>query len=181
MQNEVIVSGFGGQGILFAGQLLAYAAMDQGLNVTWYPSYGPEMRGGTANCMVIISDEEIGAALVRQPAAALVMNQPSLDKYESLIKPGGLLIIDSALVEKQATRSDIKVVYVPATRIAEELGNRRMANMVMLGALLGNSEILQMNDLEKALMEHLPEKHRKLLPANVKAMAAGAEHKPQPA
>ena len=178
MQKEISISGFGGQGILFAGQLLAYAAMDRGMNVTWYPSYGPEMRGGTANCMVIISDKEIGAALEGQPAAALVMNQPSLDKYEPLVKPGGLLVIDSSLVEKKATRKDIKVVYVPATRLSEELGNRRMANMVMLGALLGNMEILSLKNLEKALSEHLPERHRKLLPANVQAMEAGAKYQP---
>lgn len=178
MQKEVSISGFGGQGILFAGQLLAYAAMDKGMNVTWYPSYGPEMRGGTANCMVILSDEEIGASLVRQPFAALVFNLPSLDKFEPLIKPGGLLIVDDSLVEKKATRSDIQVIYVPATRLAEELGNRRMANMVMLGALLGNMPTLSLEDLEKALNEHLPEKHRKLLPANVKAIETGAQYRP---
>ena len=177
MQKEVTISGFGGQGILFAGQLLAYAAMDEGLNVTWYPSYGPEMRGGTANCMVIVSNEEIGAALVRQPAAALVLNLPSLDKYEPLVKPGGLLVVDSSLVEKKVERTDLRVVYVPATQLAEEIGNRRMANMVMLGALLANFDILSSEALEKALTEHLPERHRKLLPANFKAMAAGAQHK----
>mgnify|MGYP000845347641 FL=1 len=178
MQKEVSISGFGGQGILFAGQLLAYAAMDKGMNVTWYPSYGPEMRGGTANCMVILSDEQIGAALVRQPFAALVFNSPSLDKFEPLVKTGGLLIIDDSLVEKKATRTDIQVIYVPATRLAEELGNRRMANMVMLGALLGNMPTLSLEDLEKALNEHLPEKHRKLLPANMKAIETGASFKP---
>lgn len=178
MQQEVSISGFGGQGILFAGQLLAYAAMDKGMNVTWYPSYGPEMRGGTANCMVILSNEEIGAALVGQPSAALVFNLPSLDKFEPLVKSGGLIVIDSSLVEKKVTRKDVKVVYVPATRLAEELGNRRMANMVMLGALLGNMEMISMKDLEAALGQHLPEKHRKLLPANVKAMETGASYKP---
>ena len=176
MQKEIIVAGFGGQGILFAGQLLAYAAMDEGLEVTWYPSYGPEMRGGTANCTVIISDEEVGAPVVRNPGVALVMNLPSLDKYEPLMKSGGLLVIDSALVEKQVTRTDVNVVYVPATRIAEELGNRRMANMVMVGALLANYDILSLDVLKKTLEEHLPERHRKLLPANFQALEAGASY-----
>jgi 2-oxoglutarate ferredoxin oxidoreductase subunit gamma len=179
MQKEISISGFGGQGVLFAGQLLAYAAMDKGMNVTWYPSYGPEMRGGTANCMVILSDEEIGAALVGQPAAALVFNLPSLEKFEPKVKPGGLLVIDSSLIEQKASRADIQVVYVPATRIAEELGNRRMANMVMLGALLGNMDVISLEDLEKALNGHLPERHRHLLPANVQAIQAGAACRPE--
>ncbi len=177
MQKEVIIAGFGGQGILFAGQLLAYAAMDEGLNVTWFPSYGPEMRGGTANCTVIISDDEVGAAVVRNPEVAMVMNLPSLEKYEPLVKPGGVLVVDSSLVEKKVARTDIKVLSVPATRLAEEMGNRRMANMVMLGALLGNHDVLPLQALKKSLEEHLPERHRKLLPANFQAMEAGASCK----
>ena len=174
MQKEVIIAGFGGQGILFAGQLLAYAAMDEGMEVTWYPSYGPEMRGGTANCTIILSDEEIGASVVRNPAVALVMNLPSLDKYEPLVKAGGMLVVDSSLVERQVTRTDVKVVYVPATRLAEELGNRRMANMVMLGAALSNYDLMPVDSLKKSLDEHLPERHRKLLPANFQALETGA-------
>jgi len=176
MQKEVIVAGFGGQGILFAGQLLAYAAMDAGMEVTWFPSYGPEMRGGTANCTVILSNDEIGAAVVRSPSVAIVMNLPSLDKYEPLIKEDGLLVVDSSLVERKVERQDVNVVYVPATRIAEELGNRRMANMVMLGATLKNFDLLPIETLENSLEEHLPERHRKLLPANIKALEAGSTY-----
>jgi 2-oxoglutarate ferredoxin oxidoreductase subunit gamma len=176
MQKEIIIAGFGGQGVLFAGQLLAYAAMDEGLEVTWYPSYGPEMRGGTANCTVIISDEEIGSAVIRNPSAAIAMNLPSLDKYEPLVKPGGLLVVDSAMVQQAVKRTDIDVVVVPATSIAEEIGNRRMANMVLVGALLANQEILPLEALKKALEEHLPERHRKLLPENFKALETGATY-----
>ncbi len=175
MQTEIVISGFGGQGVLFAGQILAYAAMDQGLEVTWIPSYGPEMRGGTANCTVIISDEEIGSPLVRNPQVAVAMNRPSLDKYDPLVKPGGLLIINSSIVDKNSERKDIRVVRVPANEIAEKIGDRRMTNMVVLGALLANLPILPLEALEKALAEHLPERHHKLLPLNYQALREGAK------
>jgi 2-oxoglutarate ferredoxin oxidoreductase subunit gamma len=174
MQTEIIIAGFGGQGVLFAGQLMAYTAMDEGLNVTWFPSYGPEMRGGTANCTIIISDNEIGAAVVRNPEIAIIMTLPSLDKYEPLIKPGGLLVLDSAMVEQPVKRRDIKVVTIPATRIAEQIGNRRMANMVLLGALLANHIVLPAEMLKKTLQKHLPERHKRLLPANFEALSKGA-------
>jgi 2-oxoglutarate ferredoxin oxidoreductase subunit gamma len=138
MQTEIIVAGFGGQGVLFAGQLLAYAGMDEGRNVTWIPSYGPEMRGGTANCTVVISEEEIGAAVVRNPMGAIVMNRPSLDKYEELVKPGGVLVVNTSMVDRKTTRKDIQVIEVDANTIAEKLGDKRMTNMVLLGALLGS-------------------------------------------
>ena len=176
MQTEIVISGFGGQGVLFAGQLLAYAAMDQGLEVTWIPSYGPEMRGGTANCTVIISDEEIGSPLVRNPKVAVAMNRPSLDKYDPLVKPGGLLIINSSILDKNSERKDIQVVRVPANEIAEKIGDRRMTNMVVLGALLANLPILPLEALEKALKEHLPERHHRLLPLNYQALREGAKY-----
>ncbi len=175
MQTEIIISGFGGQGVLFAGQLLSYAAMDQGLEVTWIPSYGPEMRGGTANCTVIISDEEIGSPLVRNPKAVVAMNRPSLDKYDPLVKPGGLLIINSSIIDKDSERKDIQVVRVPGNEIAEKIGDRRMTNMVILGALLANLPILPLEALEKALAEHLPERHHKLLPLNYQALREAAK------
>jgi 2-oxoglutarate ferredoxin oxidoreductase subunit gamma len=173
MQTEIIIAGFGGQGVLFAGQLVAYTAMDEGLNVTWFPSYGPEMRGGTANCTIIISDNEIGAAIVRNPEIAIVMNLPSLNKYEPLVKPGGLLVVDSAMVEQPVKRTDIKVVTIPATRIAEQIGNRRMANMVLLGATLANHDVLPAEVVKKTLEEHLPKRHRHLLPANYESLEKG--------
>ncbi len=177
MQTEVIISGFGGQGVLFAGQLLSYAAMDQGKNVTWIPSYGPEMRGGTANCTVVIANEEIGSPFVKDPQAALVMNLPSLDKYEPLIQPGGVLVVNTSMVNRVPTRTDIKVVNIPANEIAEELGDRRMMNMVMLGGLLTNLPIIKMEDMERSLQAHLPAKLAKLLQANYQALRKGAEYK----
>jgi 2-oxoglutarate ferredoxin oxidoreductase subunit gamma len=177
MQTEVIVAGFGGQGVLFTGQLLSYAAMDEGKEVTWIPSYGPEMRGGTANCTVVIADEEIGSPLVRNPAAVIAMNLPSLDKYEASIQAGGLLVINGSMVNRSATRKDIRCVVVPANDIAEELGDRKLTNMVLLGALLGNLDVLPLDALKKALREHLPERHHKLLPLNYTALEKGASHK----
>jgi 2-oxoglutarate ferredoxin oxidoreductase subunit gamma len=172
MQTEIIIAGFGGQGILFAGQLLAYAAMDNGLETTWIPSYGPEMRGGTANCTVIVSEEEIGAPIVRHPTAVIALNLPSLDKYEPLVKPGGLLVVNSSIIDRTPERKDIQVVLVPANDIAEQLGDRRMANMVMLGAFLANLSVLSI----EALQEHLPERHHKLLPKNYQALREGARY-----
>lgn len=175
MQTEIIIAGFGGQGVLFAGQLLAYAAMDAGTEVTWIPSYGPEMRGGTANCTVIIADEEIGAPTVRNPKAALVFNLPSFDKYEPMVAPGGVLVVNSSLVDRGFNRSDIRAVMIPANEIAESLGDKRMSNMVMLGALLGVLPILSITAIQKALEDHLPERHKRLLPLNFKALEMGAD------
>jgi 2-oxoglutarate ferredoxin oxidoreductase subunit gamma len=176
MQTEIVFSGFGGQGVLFAGQLVSYAAMDQGLEVTWIPSYGPEMRGGTANCTVIVSDEEIGSPLVRNPKAVVAMNRPSLDKYDPLVHEGGLLIINSSIIEQTSERKDIQVVRVPANEIAEKIGDRRLTNMVVVGALVANTNILPLEALEKALKEHLPERHHKLLPMNFQALREGAKY-----
>ncbi len=175
MQTEIIIAGFGGQGILFAGQLLAYAAMDSGYEVTWIPSYGPEMRGGTANCTVIISDEEIGAPTVLNPKAALVFNLPSLDKYESLVVPGGALIANASLVDRSFIRSDLKAVMIPANEMAEALGDKRLTNMIMLGAMLGCMPVLPREAIEKALEDHLPARHKRLLPMNFQALLQGAE------
>jgi len=177
MQTEVIVAGFGGQGVLFTGQLLSYAAMDEGKEVTWIPSYGPEMRGGTANCTVVIADEEIGSPLVRNPKAVIAMNLPSLDKYEPSLQAGGLLVINGSMVNRAVARKDIRSVVVPANEIAEELGDRKLTNMVLLGALLGNLEVIPLDALKKALKEHLPERHHKLLPLNYQSLEKGASHK----
>lgn len=177
MQTEIIIAGFGGQGVLFGGQLLTYAAMDEGKEVTWIPSYGPEMRGGTANCTVVISDEEIGSPMVSNPQAAIVMNLPSLDKYEPLIKPGGLLVVNESMVDRAVERKDIRVVVVKGNEIAEKLGDKRMSNMVLLGALLANLPVLPIEAIEKALAGHLPERHKKLLPMNYQALREGAQVK----
>ncbi len=177
MQQEVIIAGFGGQGVLFAGQLLAYAAMDEGKEVTWIPSYGPEMRGGTANCTVVISDQEIGSPFVKNPSAVIAMNLPSLDKYEHLVKPGGILVVNTSMVNRKVEREDLIVVSIPANEIAETVGSKRAVNMVMLGALLENIEILPLDALEAALEAHLPERHKKLLPVNLEALRQGAAHR----
>lgn len=174
MQSEVIFAGFGGQGVLFSGQILAFAGMDSGKEVAWMPSYGPEMRGGTANCTVVIADEEIGSPYVRNPQAAVIMNLPSLDKYESQIASGGALIVNASMVNREVQRTDLDVVMIPAQEIAESIGNRRLMNIVMLGALLQIKAILPLEAIEQALETHLPERHRRMLPANLQALKAGA-------
>ena len=175
MHEEIIIAGFGGQGALFAGQLLAYAGMADEKHVTWIPSYGPEMRGGTANCTVIIADEEIGSPLVRNPRGVIAMNLPSLDKYEPLVAEGGVLIINASLVNRSAIRTDIQSVSILANEIAEELGDRRLTNVVLVGALLACLPVLEIENVERSLGEHLPERHKKLLPLNLKALRAGVE------
>ncbi len=174
MQTEIVIAGFGGQGVLFAGQVLAYAAMDSGMQVTWFPSYGPEMRGGTANCTVIIADEEIGSPLVLNPQAAIAMNLPSLDKYEPLVRREGILVLNTSLINREVTRPDLDAVLIPANEIAEELGNKRLANMVLLGALLARLPVLSLETIQQALQEHLPERHKHLLPLNYQALQVGA-------
>ena len=151
MQTEIIIAGFGGQGVLFAGQILARAAMADGLNVTWLPSYGPEMRGGTANVTVIISDEEIASPLVQQPQVAIALNLPSLQKYEPLMKPGGLLVVNSSLVDSLPQRSDIISLPIPATDIARELGSEQVANMVALGAMIAATGLLPLETIVQTL------------------------------
>lgn len=176
METSVIIAGFGGQGALFAGQALAYAGMDIGRHVTWIPSYGPEMRGGTAHCTVILSDEMIGSPLVSRPDIAVVMNLPSMDKYEPLVLPGGVLVVNASLVERSAEREDIRVIEVPANAIANELGNRRLSNMVLLGAMLAATDLLPVEAVERALTNHLPERHRHLLEVNREALERGRLH-----
>jgi len=176
MQKEILLAGFGGQGVLFAGQVLAYAAMDTGYVVTWIPSYGPEMRGGTANCTVIIADQEIGSPLVKNPPAVIALNLPSFDKYEPLIQPGGVIVVNESMVDRKAERHDITVIYVPANELAEACGNRRLLNMVMTGALLAAFDVLSLEDVKAALKMHLPSKHQRLIPNNFDAMDKGYAH-----
>jgi 2-oxoglutarate ferredoxin oxidoreductase subunit gamma len=174
MQTEIIFSGFGGQGALFAGQLLAYAALDEGRHVTWIPSYGPEMRGGTAHCTVIIADDEIGSPLVRHPAAVAAMNLPSFDKYLPLIAPGGVLVYNASLITRSPKRSDLRLIPAPANAIAEELGHVRLANMVLTGALVAATGVLPLEAVMRALRAHLPQRHHALLDPNYAALRRGA-------
>ena len=177
---DLVVAGFGGQGVLFAGQLLAHAALDAGLQTTWMPSYGPEMRGGTANCTVVVADGPIGSPVVARPQAVIALNLPSLDRYEPLVATGGLLVVNASLVDRAVARSDLEVVAIPADDVAAELGHPKLTNVVLLGALIARHpglRALPALDLDRvaATLEHvLPERHRRLLPANQAALAQGA-------
>jgi 2-oxoglutarate ferredoxin oxidoreductase subunit gamma len=175
MQQEIVISGFGGQGALFAGQLLAYAAMDEGKHVTWIPSYGPEMRGGTAHCVVVVSDEEIGSPIVRNPSAAIVLNNPSMEKYQPLVKQQGFLLVNRSLINLPATRGDIHTIDVPASDVAAEIGESRMLNVIMLGALIACTNVVPLEAIDRALESHLPTRHRRLLDLNKTALRKGAE------
>lgn len=173
METSIVIAGFGGQGVLFAGQLLAYAGMDAGKNVTWIPSYGPEMRGGTANCTVIISDEPIGAPIVARPDVAIVLNHPSYEKYAPLVKPGGLLVVNSSLIDEVCGRDDIETVYVTANAIAEEAGNAKLLNMAVLGALLSRRPILTLEQVEQALLDHVSAGKAHLMEINKQVLRRG--------
>ena len=172
-ETSIIISGFGGQGTLFAGQVLAYASMDNGFDVTWIPSYGPEMRGGTAHCTVIVSEDAIGSPLVRYPDAVVALNLPSVDKYEFLVPDDGVLIANSSLVNREIERKSIRSIMIPANDIAEELGLSRLANMIMVGALAAAKPFLPLDVIKKALEDHIPERHQKTLPMNFEAMDKG--------
>ena len=175
METSIIIAGFGGQGVLFAGQLLAYAGMDAGQHVTWIPSYGPEMRGGTANCTVIISEDPIGAPLVAQPDVAIVLNKPSYDKYEPLVKAGGLLVVNCSIVSEESERTDIEIIYIAANAIAEEFGTAKMLNAAVLGAMLARRPVLQLDEVEQSLVDHLPARKAHMLDANRSVLQRGYE------
>jgi 2-oxoglutarate ferredoxin oxidoreductase subunit gamma len=175
MHQEVIISGFGGQGALFAGQLLTYTGMDEGWHVTWIPSYGPEMRGGTAHCIVILSGDDIGSPIIRRPNVCIVMNPPSMDKYDPLVRPGGLLVANSTLIRSRSAREDIQAVYIPANELAAELGNVKMANVVLLGAMLGMREILPIESVKRTLDEHIPERRKHIIEPNKRALDRGVQ------
>ncbi|HWR42535.1 2-oxoacid:acceptor oxidoreductase family protein [Sporomusa sp.] len=172
MRHEIIMSGFGGQGVMVMGQLLTYAGMLENKNVSWMPSYGPEMRGGTANCSVIITEGSVGAPIVTVPTAAVIMNLPSLDKFEATIKANGSLIINSSLVNKQVQRDDIKAYSVPINEIANELGSIKMINMVALGALLAATDVVEKESLMNAFAKKFASKPG-MVPANQEALNKG--------
>jgi 2-oxoglutarate ferredoxin oxidoreductase subunit gamma len=174
MQTEVMFAGFGGQGIMLIGQMLAYAGMGEGKNVVWLPSYGPEMRGGTAYCTVVVADRAIGSPIIDRPSSIVVMNRPSLDKFMSKVKPGGLLIINSSLIDATCDRKDIKVVHVPANQIALEAGTGKAANMAMLGAYLGCSGAVSLDAVRTILQKHF-EKKPQLVEVNNKVLERGFE------
>ncbi|MDF2524440.1 MAG: 2-oxoacid:ferredoxin oxidoreductase subunit gamma [Clostridiales bacterium] len=175
-QHEIIIAGFGGQGILSAGRLLAYAGMLENKNVSWLPSYGPEMRGGTANCNVIISDEPIGSPILNSATALIVMNGPSLEKFEDAVTKDGIIITDSVLVEQAPKREDVKVFQIPATQIASDMGNLTYANIILLGKLIEATGVVSKKNFEEALKKVLPQKKHYLIPEEMNALETGANY-----
>lgn len=173
MNIGIVMSGFGGQGVMSMGQVVCYAGLAEGKEVSWLPSYGPEMRGGAAYCMVVVGDEPVGSPVVPKPDALIIMNRPSLDRFEGTLKPGGLLILNTSMCDREPSRKDITVVKVPATDTASELGNIRVANMVALGAFLAMKPVVKVDSIVEALQEHLPEHQKKHVPLNRRALEAG--------
>ncbi|KXG75074.1 2-oxoacid:acceptor oxidoreductase family protein [Thermotalea metallivorans] len=172
--QQVICAGFGGQGVMSMGQLLTYAGMLEGKNVSWLPSYGPEMRGGTANCSVIVSDSPVGSPIVTDATAAIVMNLPSLLKFEKDLVKDGILLINSSLIDKKASRNDIRAYYVPANEIANEIGNSKVANMVMLGAFIELTKTVEVDSVIAALKKVFGPSKEHLIPMNQEALERGA-------
>lgn len=176
MIQEIIISGFGGQGVMSMGQLLTYAGMLEGKNVSWLPSYGPEMRGGTANCSVIISDKPVASPVVTEATTVIAMNLPSLEKFEDTLIKEGLLIINSSLIDKKAEREDVDKYYIPANEIADELGNARVANMILLGAYLAKTKVLKKESIIESLKVVLGPSKLNLIAINEEALKRGEEY-----
>ncbi|MBT3251170.1 MAG: 2-oxoacid:acceptor oxidoreductase family protein [Candidatus Marinimicrobia bacterium] len=175
MNEEIIIAGFGGQGVLSMGMTLAYSGMVEGKEVVWMPSYGPEMRGGTANCTVIVSDNKVSSPIINDYDAAIILNQPSMDKFESAVKPGGVLLYEANNIINPPTRTDISVFEIPANMEAVNLQNKKTMNMIMLGSYLGVKPIIPIDSILKALTQVLPERHHHLIPLNEKALRRGME------
>ena len=173
MKTEIIIAGFGGQGVLSMGKILAYSGMLEGKEVTWMPAYGPEQRGGTANVTVIISDERISSPILSKYDVAIVLNQPSLDKFMPKLKPGGMLIYDGFGIVNPPTRDDIKVYRIDAMDKAAEMKNAKVFNMIVLGGLLKVCPVVSTDGLQKALFKSLPERHHHLIPLNMQAVEEG--------
>ena len=175
MTNEYLIAGFGGQGLLFAGKFLVNKGMMEGKEVSWLPSYGPEMRGGTASCSVIISDEPVGSPIVSTPDLLVAMNLPSLDKYESTVAPGGTIIVDSTLIERKVARDDVTVIYIPATGLASENNMPTLANMIIVGKILKLYDEFNAEGVNAALGKVISARHQDMLQFNLKAMELGAD------
>lgn len=173
MTFEVIMAGFGGQGLLFSGKVLAHAALIEGKELSWLPSYGPEMRGGTCNCSVIVSDDPVGSPIIANPNVLMVMNEPSLDKFESSVAPGGTVFVDSSLISRKVERTDINAVYIPATQMAKDMNAHSLANMIILGAIVKKLGCVSADIVEQALRETISARKADLLDLNLKAVAMG--------
>lgn len=174
MLEEIVFAGFGGQGVLSLGQIVSYSAMNENREVCWMPSYGPEMRGGTANCIVSVSDEPISSPILASFDTAIVLNQPSFEKFESAIKPGGLLIYDSTTIKLKSKRDDITIVPVEASDMANGLGNIKMMGMILLGAYIKKKGVVKEDTILETLKKVLPERHHHLIPLNKEALGKGA-------
>jgi 2-oxoglutarate ferredoxin oxidoreductase subunit gamma len=170
---NMVIAGFGGQGVLFTGKVIAYAGLIDGKEVSWLPSYGPEMRGGTANCSVCISDEPIGSPLVTQPDVLVVMNAPSFDKFIDTVAPGGKVIVDSSLIPNETTRTDIEVFRIPATQLSHDEHLEGIANIILLGKVLKEADIASLETIEKAIHKCVPAKKAHLLEHNIRAIKLG--------
>ncbi|MBQ1262984.1 MAG: 2-oxoacid:acceptor oxidoreductase family protein [Oscillospiraceae bacterium] len=175
-EKRFLFSGFGGQGILFAGKFVAYKGLMDDKQVSWLPSYGPEMRGGTASCGVIVSDDAVGSPIVSNPNILVAMNLPSLDKYEKTVESGGMIFADSSLIERKVERDDVKVFYIPATRLARENGVPTLANMIIVGKIMKELGEFEGDSLNAALKKVISAKHADMLEVNLKAMRLGAEY-----
>ena len=173
MYTQILIAGFGGQGILFAGKCLAYQGLMEGKEISWLPSYGPEMRGGTANCSVIVADTPVGSPIVSNPDILAVMNLPSLDKYENAAVPGAKIFVDSTLIERKLARTDVTAYYIPATRMAREAGIPTLANMILIGKLIKETGVVSFSDIRKGLEKVVSARHADLLELNLKALEAG--------
>lgn len=173
MTTEILIAGFGGQGVLFAGKFLAYKGLLENRQLSWLPSYGPEMRGGTANCSVILSDDSVGSPIVSKPDVLIAMNLPSLDKFEKDVVPGGTIYVESSLISRKVARDDVKVFYVPATQLAQSIGAPTLANMVMIGKFIKESGAVSYENLDAALKKVVSARHADLLEINKKAIETG--------
>ncbi len=173
MTSQILIAGFGGQGVLFAGKFIAYKALLEGKQLSWLPSYGPEMRGGTANCSVIVSDEPVGSPIVSYPDILMVMNLPSLDKYENAAVPGAKLFIDSTLIERKVVRTDVDAFYIPATQMAKDAGIATLANMIIVGKIIKETGVVSYEGMVDALKKVVSAKHADLLEVNLKAIDMG--------
>lgn len=171
--RQILIAGFGGQGVLFAGKFLAYKALMEGREVSWLPSYGPEMRGGTANCSVIYSDDPVGSPIVSNPDILIAMNLPSLDKYEDSVVAGGQIFVDSTLIERKIERTDVNAFYIPATKLANDAGVPTLANMIIMGKLLKENPELAFDTVNETLKKIVSAKRANLLDANLKALETG--------
>lgn len=176
MTHSYLIAGFGGQGLLFAGKFLVYKGMLEGKEVSWLPSYGPAMRGGTANCSVIVSDEPVGSPIVDHPDVLMVMNLPSLDKYEDAVAPGGAIFVDSSLIERKVKRTDVRVYYVPATKMAAESGMTTLANMILTGKILKELGEYDAAHVDDALNHVVSAKHPEMFDFNRKALSLGRDY-----